>query len=145
MPPKRDSKTGRYTAVFGQPSPLGHGTAGRFPSITPTIHKNKKKSNLPFGGNTLLATYPKHNQPVFGQPSTLNHNNNVFGVGVKAKTSTSGFETVAHTSGGPVFKPPPSDFTGAYKKVHKKRKAIEKMFLNDPKLYHTLKNFLNKP
>lgn len=93
MPPKRDSKTGRYTAVFGQPSPLGHGT------------------------------YPKHNQPVFGQPSTLNHNNNVFGVGasVKAKTSTSGFETLAHTSGGPVFKPPPSDFVGG---VHKKRKAI---------------------
>jgi hypothetical protein len=124
MPPKRDSKTGRYTAVFGQPSPLGHGTAGRFPSITPTIPKKKKKSNLPFGGNTLLATtYPKHNQPVFGQPSTLNHNNNVFGVGasVKAKTSTSGFETLAHTSGGPVFKPPPSDFVGG---VHKKRKAI---------------------
>jgi len=122
MPPKRDPTTGRYTAIFGQTTPLGHGIAGRFPSIAPTIHKNKKKSNLPVGGNTLLVTYPKHNQPVFGQPSPLNNNNNVFGAFVKAKTSTSGFETFAHTSGGPVFKPMRSDFAGAVKRVITKQK-----------------------
>ncbi len=125
MPPKRDPKTGRYTAVFGQTTPLGQGK--RPPAFfTPTV-KNKERKT------TVVTYHPEYTPPTFGKTTSLKPNNNVFGPYVTATTSTSGFAAAGgfgksrrgvggHTSGGPVYKPMRSDFAGSVKRMKTKQK-----------------------